>query len=415
VQYWRLLRQPASLLLWIGQVLSAAGDRLYAMAVLWLALELTGSTEVMAAISAAESMVTMAVGLLIGAVIDHWHRVRTILTIDVIRAVIVLAVPVAYLCGKLDASLIVALCIGMAALDAVFNPALDAVLPSLVPAHQLPGLAGLMDTPDRFARLFGPGLAGVILTWIPVVGFYAIDAVTFAFSALSLYLVRQLLKRKGRDSDSQQARVCTDNNWLQEATGGLRVVCKDELLALVLAMDCVGNLAFSAFTLGGLILATRQLHMGLGAYGTLIAAYGVGSLLGNFAAGNLHLGRWRAHLAIAGWSGIGCGFLALGLSQRPLLGLAGIALAGACGSIAHVSRAVLLADRVPHHDLGKVYALKNILTTLGGVMGTLVCGRLLAVWPAGWVLSGAGFVLLATNAIAVWRLAACARVWQIFV
>ena len=59
-----MLHQPVPLAIWLGQLLSVTGDRLYAMALLWLVLQLTGSAKLMAAVSAAGSVPYVLTGFL---------------------------------------------------------------------------------------------------------------------------------------------------------------------------------------------------------------------------------------------------------------------------------------------------------------------------------------------------------------
>jgi DHA3 family macrolide efflux protein-like MFS transporter len=279
MRYLNLLRRPGPLLLWVGQVTSTAGDRLYLMAMLWLALQLTGSTQSMAAVSLFESIPLVLVGLIGGALIDRRDRLRLMIGIDMVRAVLVLALPLLYLAGRLHPWHLMAVAVGMGAVGALFDPALQATLPAMVAPGEFAGLAGLMDTPSRFARLLGPGLAGILLTFMPAAHFFTLDSATFAVSAISLIFV--LLRWP---PPAQPAKVRPARNLLREIPVGWQTLRSDSNLLAFLAVDGVGNLGFPAYTLGGLVLATGRLHAGVGGYGLLLAAYGIGSLAGR--------GRW---------------------------------------------------------------------------------------------------------------------------
>jgi DHA3 family macrolide efflux protein-like MFS transporter len=383
-------------------VLSTAGDRLYMMAMLWMSLQFTGSAKGMAITALCESLMFTIVGLVGGAVIDRWSRTKSIIIIDGIRAILVLFIPTAYGLGVLNIWLIVGLGTCMGALDAIFQPAFDALLPSLVSRKQFPGLTGLMDTPSRLARLFGPGMSGLLLAWMPMVGFFALDSFSFVMSAASLFAVHLF----HRVNPVVRTLAKPMSHRLRADIGaGIRIVMKDRILRTLFAVECLGNLAFVAYTLGGLLLAIRQLNIGITGYGLLIAAYGVGSLVGNSVAGNLNLGKWRAMAVIGGWAGIGCGFILLGLSKSILPALVGIAIAGAFGALAHVSRNTLIGQRVPEPDLGKVYSLQYIVTTLATALGTVLCGIVLDLWPANFVIVFAGGFLLLSNIVILWKTA----------
>lgn len=384
MQYFNLLRRPVPLLLWLGQVTSTAGDRLYAMAMLWIAYQLTGSTTTMAAVSLFESIPLALVGLVGGALVDRWDRLRTMIAIDAVRAVLVLALPAAYTFGMLQPWHLMAVGICMGALGALFDPALQATLPALVPPAQFPGLAGLMDTPSRLARMLGPGLAGVLLTLMPAVHFFTLDAATFAVSGLCLGMVALRWAPATPSYKDRPAR-----NLRTEIAAGWRLVSGSRNLSAIFLVDGLGNVGFVAFTLGGLLLAED-----VGSYGLLIAAYGAGSLLGNLTVGNLDLSGWRVYLSVGGWVGIGLGFALLGVTSGTPWALAAVALSGLSGSMAHVSRATYIGQTVPSEHLGKVYSFLKLWTTLCAAVGTLLCGWLLEYLPAAAVITGAGILMM---------------------
>lgn len=401
MSYWRLLRQRVPVTLWIGQLTSAAGDRLYSMAMLWMSLELTGSAEVMGTTVVLQSLAYAMMGLIGGPLIDRYNRLRLAMFIDVVRMAIVLTVPIAYAFGELHIGLLLITSTLMGASDAVFHPAFESLLPTLVARETFPSLAGLMDTPSRFARMFGPGTSGILLSFMPVIGFFTIDSASFAVSITSLMVVSRIY-RKSRLTTVVLYRKGA-KRLTHDIVEGLHLVARDWRIMTIFAVDGVGNMAFSAFTLGGLFLATKVMNIGLGGYGLFIAAYGIGSLFGNFAAGNLPFERVRFMFSISGWLGIGVGFVLLGMTRSESVALLAIVWSGAFGSLAHVCRATFIAWHIEHEHLGKVNSLRSIVTTLSTALGTVVCGWLLDHWPAGRVIMCAGvFIIIVEMIVLGW-------------
>jgi len=398
MSYLVLLRRRVPMVLWIGQVGSTIGDRLYSMAMLWIALQLTGSAEAMGVTAIAESLTVTVAGLFSGVVIDRVNRIKLSVMIDCARAVVVLMIPVANFFGHLNIGLLIATGVIMGALNGIFSPAFQSLLPTLVQKEEFYGFAGLMDTPSRFAQLFGSGSAGTLLGIIPVVGFFELDSVSFGISILSLLFVARLFVQTDR---LQMPTPRPRRKFTADFLTGFQIVFSCYRMMCLFIADGVGNLLFVAYTLGGLILATHELKIGLGGYGWFIAAYGVGSLAGNFVSGNITMTSTRFFLSVSGWLGIGVGFVVIGLFHSSLTAMAGLILAGFCGSVAHVSRATFLADTVPHEDLGKVYSLRNILVTVSGSAGTLFIGNLLDHWSASRVILIAGMVISSLDIILV--------------
>ncbi len=398
MSYITLLRDVRTFCLWSGQLLSEAGDRLYTMAMLWLAYQLTGSASATALASLSESLALTAVGLVGGVLIDRVDRFVVVIWVDVLRAALVVSLPFAAHFGTLNLGLLVAVGTAMGALNALFEPALSALLPSLVPREQFPALAGLMDTPSRFARLLGPGSAGLLLAWMPVTGFFWLDAASFLVSAASLAMIRRWTGGAAPSTSFPSARTST---VLEDLRAGFAIVWTNWRLCRLFIAQIFGSVAFSAFSLGVLLLATQQLHAGLAGYGWLIGAYGAGSLIGNFASGNFDWGRWRWSIAIGGWAGIGLGFVLLGQTRFITLASISTLVAGFCGSMAHVARATWTGQHVPDQHLGKVYSLQYLSEAVAAAIGAALCGLLLDRNAPSQVLTGAGAVMMTVSALAL--------------
>lgn len=394
MRYFTLLRRPAPLLLWIGQLTSTAGDRLYAMAVLWLTLELTGSTGMMATVSLFESVPYTLMGLIAGPLIDRWDRFRTMVAVDVLRAALVLLLPLAYLTGTLQPWHLMLTGMGLGVLEAFFSPALQASLPGLVEQDELPALSGLMDTTSRIARILGPGLVGGMLAFMPKVHFFSLDAATFVVSAVCLTLAGTIARRTAAPAKPRPRRSIRD-----ELPVGWRLTRADAGIWLCLMVRGINNFLWAGFTLGAPLLA-EQRWGGFGSYGLLIAAYGAGSLAGNLTAGNLHMRR--EHLVrwfMGGWVITGVGFFLLGLTASFGWALAATVVAGVGGPLAHIAMDPYIAWRIDPEDLGKVYSLQKIWINGALAVGTLTVGwGMEYIAPAGAV-SVAG-VLMAATAVA---------------
>lgn len=171
--------------LWRSQVLSALGDHLYGIAVIWLAAQLAGSGTGL--VAAAEAGSALAFGLLGGVYADRWNRRDAMVAADVIRAGAVLALPVLALFGTLALWQLVAVALVLGALGALFDPALQASLPVLASdGRMLQAANGLMDMTQRLARATGPSLTGLLVAALPLIHFFTLAAVTFAVSAAAI-------------------------------------------------------------------------------------------------------------------------------------------------------------------------------------------------------------------------------------
>jgi MFS family permease len=404
MSYWILLRQRETLLLWLGQLASTLGDRLYAMAVLWLVLELTGSTKLMALVSLSESVPFVLVGLFAGALVDRLDRFRVMIWADVGRAVLVGVLPALYLSGHIQPWHFMAVGLGLGALEALFVPSLQASLPAVEGGDRLQGLLGLMDTTDRLARVLGPGSAGVLLALMPAVHFFSLNAVSFLASAASLAYVA----RRARTPAIAAATVRPPLR--SELLGGLRWVLGDPVLGAAMSVRGLCNLVWAAFAIGAPLLVAQRFGAGIGAYGSILGAYGVGNLAGNLLAGNMDLRGRLISVYCLSWALIGAGFVGFGLAPSIWWAVAASAWMGVCAPLANVSMDTYIARIVRADVLGRVYSLQRMVVVGANSLGVVLAGWLLDGMDSGTVLSLAGgwMILTALGALARVRAAGIA-------
>lgn len=200
-----VLARPHLLLLWSAQVLSAIGDRLFEIAAVWLSVRLVGSEA--GYVLTAGAVARLVVGLLGGVLADRYDRQRLLVMADVIRCVTILTLPLATLFGTITLSHLALVAAVSGGLSALFEPTLQASLPTLAPdTRTLQVLNGLLDVTARLARIIGPGLAGLLIALVPLEHFFTLDALTFGISALAvLALGRSYAWRPTRSADAASA------------------------------------------------------------------------------------------------------------------------------------------------------------------------------------------------------------------
>ncbi|WP_329127359.1 MFS transporter [Streptomyces sp. NBC_01465] len=272
-----LLRRRRVLTLWAAQALSVFGDRLYAMAIMWIAWEQSGAGA-MGLVAIAESVPYIVMGTLGRRIMDRFASLRALARVDVTRVVLVAVLPWAWSAFGTPGMLAVAALLGLA--GAVFDPNLGALVPDLVEPGEVQAVNGLMDLTGRIARVAGPGAAGALLALVPQGALFLIDAVTFAVSALALAALGRTVATAAHEGPvpakpavSLKARALLRTH---PATAAALTVHGAGIFAQAVAMALPALLA-------------SRLDAGAGAYGLALAATGAGALGGNLVAGNVRL------------------------------------------------------------------------------------------------------------------------------
>ncbi|MFJ9952853.1 MFS transporter [Kitasatospora sp. NPDC091207] len=304
MRYVRLLRRGPVLLLWGAQTASVFGDRLYAMAVMWMAWEHAGAGA-MGLVAVAESVPYIVLGTVGRRGMDRFASLRALAAVDAARLVLVAGLPWAW--SQFDTVGLVASAALLGVGGALFDPNLGAMVPDLVEREEVQAVSGLMDLTGRIARVAGPGAAGLLLAVMPLAGLFWTDAATFAVSALALVVL-------GRLRRPVPAQVAPGASAAGVRPSAWSLVRTHPDTALVLAVHGLGIFA-GAVALAMPALLTARLDAGAAAYAAVLAGTGVGALTGNLVAGNVRLPGPLPALYCGAWAVSGLVLAATGLAE----------------------------------------------------------------------------------------------------
>ncbi|MGH2969753.1 MAG: MFS transporter [Solirubrobacteraceae bacterium] len=181
------LRHRDFRLLWGGMCVSLLGDGVFMVAIAWQAYELSNAPTALSLIGIAMTVPTIAFLLLGGVVSDRMDRRRVMLAADVGRGIVVGLIAALSLTGALELWHLVALVAVYGAAAAFFGPAFDAITPEVLPANEL-AQANALDHLVRpvALRLAGPAVGGVLIEAAGVGAAFALDAASFAVSAIAI-------------------------------------------------------------------------------------------------------------------------------------------------------------------------------------------------------------------------------------
>ncbi len=121
-----------------------------------------------------------------GVLVDRWDRRRTMIACDVVRGLLVLAVPFAF---EIHIGLVYLMAFLISTVTLLFRPAKTAVVPAIVKERDLVAANSAMAVPETAADLIGYPVAGLIVTALSAVigAAFALDAVTYVLSAVLIW------------------------------------------------------------------------------------------------------------------------------------------------------------------------------------------------------------------------------------
>lgn len=399
-------------LLWSGLSLSAVGDQFYIVALTWIAVDVLGSNA--GYLSALQAFIALLAVLFIGVWADRWRPLRGMIAADLASAAVLLGVVVAArLTGGVGARGLVCAIVVLALGRAVFWPALQSVVPSVVEdIRLLPAANGLLDATQRIARLLGPGLVALLVSAVPVIHFLTLDAGTFLASAAALSLIH----RRGPVVPAP-VPAAHEPVWNGIARG-YRATSDHALLGYFLAVSGpLNGVWYAVFYLCLPLMIARAGHgslgglTGLGSYGLILSAYGCGNLAATVILGGRPLSPRPQFLMLGGNVLGGCGVLLLAAANflPAEWRLAGFAVAAAItamgGPMQDIPTAVLRQTRLAPTDRAAAMRAYMAVVGVGLLVAMLLTPIAIATFGISSIIVAAGAVYLGVAACGLVRLA----------
>jgi MFS family permease len=242
--------------LWAASTVSALGDGMRFAALPLLAATLSTDARAVSAVTLAEQLPWLGVGLAAGAVADRLDRRWLMWTVDAVRALLAAVLALAALTGHASIPLLCAAGFLLSCGQALYNGASPGLLTALVEPTGLPRANARIQAGGLITdTLLGTPLGAVAFTVAAALPF-GVDAVSFAVSAA---LVARL---PGRDR-SPRDRATT---LRQDIAEGVRWLAGHRVLRMLCLLIAVGNMVM--FMLIAVLVLYARRVLGLGPAGT---------------------------------------------------------------------------------------------------------------------------------------------------
>ncbi|MFN8500273.1 MFS transporter [Kouleothrix sp.] len=360
--------------LWIGQTVSQLGSTISREALPYTAiLALHASPLQMGLLGAAGTAPLLLLGLFAGVWADRVRRRPLMIAADLIRALLLLSIPLAYALGWLRIGQLYVVAALAGTLTVFFDVAYHALLPALVEREHLVEANSKLGISDALSEIGGPTLGGALVQLISGPLTLLLDALSFLFSAAMLLRIGAREPAPARPAEREHVG--------RDLAAGLRFVWASPLLRAIALSSAVRN--FFGWFFGAIygLYAIRVLGFGTATLGVVVACGGIGALLGALLAApaSRRLGVGPALLAALLVGTLGPGMIWLA-GAAPALALplmvASQIVGDAAMAIATINQLSLRQASAPDHMLGRVSASMQVLGEGVGTLGLLAGGAL---------------------------------------
>ena len=270
--------------LWGAQTVSAFGSRITRTAIPIIAVALLAATPWEAAVLAALTYAPYVLtGMLLGGHVERANKVRLMIATDLVRFVVVIAAPIAWLMGWLSFPLLCVIAALAGAASALFANADNAALPRLVKEDELVDANARLQATESLAELGGPGVAGVLIDLVTAPIALVVDALTFLWSAFWLWRIP-----RGCTEPDEATKVGDDLGALARLRAdfsvGFLAIWRCRPMRAILTATFFWYVAAGFFFATFTLFMLRELGMSPSLMGVIISVGGISALLGTACA-----------------------------------------------------------------------------------------------------------------------------------
>ncbi len=268
---FRALRSRNYRLFFSGQSISVIGTWMTRIATSWLVYRLTNSPLLLGLSGFAGQIPSLLLAPVAGVLVDRWDRHRTLVVTQALSMVQSFLLAWLALARIITVWEIIALLLFQGLINAFDMPARQSFIVRMVDDRaDLPNAIALNSSMVNGARLIGPAMAGVLIAGVGEGYCFLIDGISYIAVIFSLLMMRV----------APEPAKKTSRRVVEELHEGWRYVTGSVAIRSILLNLALVSLFGMPYATLMPIFASRVLHGGANTLGFLMAAAGVGALVG---------------------------------------------------------------------------------------------------------------------------------------
>jgi MFS family permease len=334
------------------------------------------------------------VGPLAGVLIDWWPRRTILMTTPLLRTTVALTL----LALSTDEWPLLVLALVIVSSNRFFLASANASIPTLVPQEDLLIANSMATVGGAFATLVGIVLGTKLAEPFGGGSLLASGAAFWAVSGFFMSRIRRPL-RATRPSSTMRAEI---HRMTSDLRSGFR-----RLRATPPALGAIVSISLDQFLLGfvavlSVVVFKEQFQEGIGSYGNIVAAGGVGVIFGTLTAGWLESRLSKAAIVALAFAVAGVAALA---AAPALTGVSILLLSASVGltfAWRKVSADTIVQQSVPDRYRGRVFSVYDICYANARVVAALAAIPLIPRLSTGWLVALVGAVYLAWTPVLPW-------------
>jgi MFS family permease len=370
-RYLELLRNRPFAALWTGSTISAIGDAMTWVSLIWLVFSISGSAKQVSVLVIVYTAPTLVGGLVMGSVLDRFDRRATLVTVNSFLCLAVVTVPVLHQLGWLHVWNLYVVAALYGFLKMTNWAGVPALVPSIVAGEDLNTANAMESISFGLSDVAGPAIGGILIGLMGAANVLAVDAASYA-----LFVAFLLRLRIPPAAASEE--VAHDARGSRDLRPAFRFMVQSPAVFATTLMYMSLNVGEGMLFVLLPFYASKVLHGSASVYGSLLSAFAFAALVGATVVGAV---SWRPTLgrSIAAAQTLGgLAFLGLVFAKTLPETLLVLAVVGLCMSPLTIWAQTIRMRLIPAGMRGRVFGVLRTLMQSTPPIGAAIAGVLLS-------------------------------------
>jgi MFS family permease len=356
---------PAFRNYFIATVVSNVGSWMQIVAQGWLVLSLTDSPFYLGLVGLVRAVPTILLSLIGGVLADRFDRRRILIVTQSVAMMSSVLLATLVIIDVVTVWHILAISFVSSVFFAADNPTRQALVPDLVGRERLTSAIGLNAAAWNGAAVIGPSIAGILIAVVGVAGAFSLNAASY-LAVMGVVITMPELPRYASAKRSVAGQLAD----------GMRYILDQRAIWGILLLIAIPSLGARPYIQMMPVFARDVLGMGATGYGVLMAASGIGALIGALAVTSLGSSTRRGMILLVVTAGLGVTLIGFSSSHWLVPSLLLVVAVGGASTLMMSLANAVLQGLVPGEMRGRVMSVYSLIAAGFMPLGSMLLGSL---------------------------------------
>ena len=358
-----------------GQTVSLIGSSAVQFALIWWLAVKTDSAFMLALAGLVAFLPQIFLGPFAGVWIDRLKRKQVIIAADLFMG-LVAAVFAVFLWRCNPPSWSVCVVLGVRAVGNVFHtPAIQSVIPQLVPSDKLVNANGWSQFMQSGAFMLGPVLGAAMYAALPMPVILLTDFLGAVVASLAVLAV----KIPEPEHDAQKSP-----HFFREMAEGAKILMGDKALLRLIVASTISMVFFLPLSSYYPLMSSSYFSASAWHGSVVELVYALGMMISSVLFGSLGAVKNKLRMAYIGLFGMGtaclvCGLLPAGMWAWWIFAFACMVM-GASGNVYNIPCVAYMQETIPPEALGRAFSLIGSLMSIAMPVGLILSSPVAEIW-----------------------------------